>query len=220
MPLDYEDVARYLKSGLSPETQDWCDRLDDYAYRWSIHGSLWEQDWTFHPRGYGETWTPADEADLQALNAHRATALRELLALRQALRAAATTGEMAVALRDFLEAIHLRERLRREAESRLARGENQAAQTLSQLYDILCRSLEQVWLVLGPTPRSGEEFSRLMRTLLGQYQVGTIPAGLDQVYAGPLLDLRQRQSRCLLVLGAEDGAFPGLPGRRGSSDGR
>lgn len=214
-PLDYEDVARYLKSGLSPETQDWCDRLDDYAYRWSIRGSLWEQDWTFHPRGYGETWTPADEADLQALNGHRASALRELLALRQALRASATTGEMAVALRDFLEAIHLRERLRREAESRLARGENQAAQTLSQLYDILCRSLEQVWLMLGPTPRSGEEFARLMRTLLGQYQVGTIPAGLDQVYAGPLLDLRQRQSRCLLVLGAEDGAFPAYRGAEG-----
>lgn len=214
-PLDYEDGALYLKSGLPREERDWCDRLDGYAYRWNLHGSLWEQDWTFHPRGYGETWTAEDEAALAALNAHRQSALAELFTLRRALRTAATTGEMTLALADFLDAVELRERLSREAELRMAAGENQMAQELRQLYDILRDSLEQLWLTLGSTPRTADGFTRLVRTLLSQYRVGTIPAGLDQVTAGPLLDLRQRRTKHLLVLGAADGAFPAYRGAEG-----
>ena len=214
-PLDYEDAALYLKSGLPLEDRDWCDRLDGYAFRWNLHGSLWEQDWTFHPRGYGEDWTDGDRAALAALNTHRQTALAELLTLRRAIRAAGTTGEMTLALADFLDAVQLRERLAREAEARLAAGENQMAQELRQLYDILRDCLEQLWLALGPTPRTPDGFVRLVRTLLSQYAVGTIPAGLDQVLAGPLPDLRQRRTKHLLVLGTADGAFPAYRGAEG-----
>src|SRR5699024_2229588 len=146
---------------------------------------------------------------------HRQTALAELLTLRRAIRAAGTTGEMTLALADFLDAVQLRERLAREAEARLAAGENQMAQELRQLYDILRDCLEQLWLALGPTPRTPDGFVRLVRPLLSQYAVGTIPAGLDQVLAGPLPDLRQRRTKHLLVLGTADGAFPAYRGAEG-----
>ena len=214
-PMDYEDVARYLKSGLPQLSRDCLDRLDDYAYRWRIRGSQWEQPWTFHPRGYGEVMHPEDEAALSDLNRWRVEALTPLFTLRRAMRAASNTGEMVLALQDFLETVALRTRLSEEAARRAAAGQGQLAQELSQLYDILCTSMEQMYLTLGTVPRSGDGLCRLWRTLLTQYQVGTIPAGLDQVYAGALADLRQRRTRHLLVLGAADGAFPAYKGAEG-----
>ncbi len=131
-----------------------------------------------------------------------------LFTLRSALRACANTGDMVLAFYDFLEALDLRRRLEAQANQRLAQGQGQAAQELLQLYEILRQSLEQTWLILGKTPRTPEDFFQLYRTLLTQYRVGTIPAGLDQVYISALPDLRQRTTAHLLVLGASDGSFP------------
>lgn len=207
-PLDYEDAALYLKSGFPPVSRNSCDLLDDYAYRWNLRGSQWEKPWELHPRGYGEAWTEEDLKKLEALNADRKTALAPLLCLRQALKCAKNTGEMVLALDRFLETVGLRQQLEEKANSWQAEGNGQAAQELAQLYEILRQSLEQIWLVLGQTVRSPEDFCRLYRLLLTQYRVGTIPAGLDQIYVSDLPDLRHRLTKHLLVLGADEGRFP------------
>lgn len=214
-PMDYEDVALYLKSGLPPLERDRCDRLDLYAYLWNLRGGQWERPWELHPRGFGEPWTEADEAALVQLNQDKAQALGDLFRLRAALRACANTGGMVLAFYDFLEALDLRRRLEEEANARMAEGQGQAAQELLQLYEILRQSLEQTWLILGKTPRTPEDFFQLYRTILTQYRVGTIPAGLDQIYISSLPDLRQRTTDYLLVLGASDGSFPAYQSAEG-----
>lgn len=203
-PMDYEDVALYLKSGLPLLAKDRCDRLDCYAYLWNLHAGQWEQDWELHPGGFGENWTDDDRAKLAELNADREIALRPLLRLRAGLLKAKNTGEMVVCLYDFLEEVQLRERLENKA-NELG---GQMGQELFQLYDILRQSLEQTWMIVGSTVRMPDDFFRLYRSVLTQYHVATIPAGLDQVYVGALQDLRQKKTRHLLVLGASDGSFP------------
>lgn len=203
-PMDYEDVALYLKSGLPLLEQDRCDRLDCYAYLWNLHGRQWERPWELHPRGFGELWTDEDRAQLEQLNEDRQTALEPLLALRTGLYQAKTTGDMVLQLHRFLETLQLRQRLEQFAQ---AHG-GQLGQELSQLHEILLQSLEQTWLILGKTQRTPDDFSKLYRSILTQYQVGTIPAGLDQVYVSALPELRQKRTRHLLVLGAADGSFP------------
>lgn len=207
-PLDYEDAALYLKSGLPLLEQDRCDQLDLYAYRWNLRGSQWETSWELHPRGFGELWTEQDRAELAELNDGRERAFSPLIHLRRRLRASQNTGEMVLALDAFLEELQLRQRLEQKANRCLASGQGQAAQELIQLYEIVRQSLEQTWLILGQTTRSPEDFCRLYRLLLTQYRVGTIPAGLDQVHISDLPDLRYRTTKHLLVLGASDGSFP------------
>lgn len=203
-PMEYEDVALYLKSGLPLLERDRCERLDGYAYRWNLRGGQWERTWELHPRGFGQTWLPEDHQALETLNTDRKTALEPLLRLRHALNAAGNTGEMVRALHRFLEELNLRQRL----EERANAFGGQLGQELVQLHDILCDSLEQTWLILRDTVRSPEDFVKLYRSVLSQYHVGTIPAGLDQIYVGTVADLRSKQVRHLLVLGAMDGNFP------------
>lgn len=207
-PLDYAAAAVYLKSGLPLLDRDRCDRLDCYAYRWNLRGAQWDKPLEFHPRGFGLDWLEDDREELARLEADRQTAMGPLLRLRGTLKTAADTGEMVLAVHGFLEDIRLRQRLEKQASDHAAAGRGQLAQEIAQLYEILCVSLEQMWLILGRTVRSSDDFYRMYRLLLTQYQVGTIPAGLDQVHISSVADLRQRNSPHLLVLGAADGVFP------------
>ena len=57
-------------------------------------------------------------------------------------------------------------------------------------------------------PLSQEDFGRLFRRMLSQYDVGTIPVALDRVTAGDFDRMRRRSIRHLLVLGASDERLP------------
>lgn len=206
--MEYEDVALYLKSGLPLLELDRCDRLDNYAYLWNLRGSRWSSEWKLHPRGFGEAMTDEDAACLEKLNADRVIAMRPLLRLRKGLLEAKNTGDMVLALHQFTEDVNLRERLENKANEYAAQGLGQSAQELMQIYEILIQSMEQTWLTLGQTVRTADDFCRLYQMVLTQYQVATVPAGLDQVHVSDLPDLRNRQTKHLLVLGAGDGSFP------------
>lgn len=203
-PMDYEDVSVYLKSGLPQLDRDSCDRLDCYAYLWNLRGNQWERPWELHPGGFGAIMTDEDRAKLLKLNEDKTVALGPLFRLRSGLQQAGDTGAMVVCFYDFLEELQLRQRLEQQANE----TGGQLGQELYQLYDILRQSLEQTWLIVGNTARTPDDFARLYRSILTQYHISTIPAGIDQVYVGALQDMRQRRTGHLLVLGASDGSFP------------
>lgn len=213
--LDYEDVALYLKSGLPTLERDRCDRLDNYAYRWNLHGSKWDKALENHPRGFGLPWEETDRCLLRQLDADRQTVMEPLLTLRKRLFATVRTGMMAKAFYEFLEELKLRQRLEREAEIQQEKGNGRLAQELSQLFELIVQSLEQAWSVIGDTTRSPDDFYQLYQMLLSQYDVGTIPAGLDQIQISDLPDLRYRSTEYLFVLGASDGTFPSYRGGEG-----
>lgn len=202
--LDYEDMAEYLKSGLTCLERDRCDRLDCYAYMWKLRGSQWLQPLELHPRGFGIEWTEDDRELLEQLNNDKDCAFLPLFRLREALFAADNTGEMVLAVYHFLEELELDKRLEEQA-NRLG---GQTGQELVQIFELLCQSLEQTWFILQNSVRSADDFVKLYRTVLTQYHVGTIPAGVDQIYVGSLQDLRSKRVRHLLVLGGSDGNFP------------
>lgn len=206
--MTYEDVAVYLKSGLPLAERKQCDRLDNYAHLWNLCGNAWDSVWTLHPRGFAQIMTDENREYLQRLNYDRAVVLQPLLDLRKGMMRAKNTGDMVMAAYEFLENCNLRERLETRAAQCEAAGQGQAAQELTQIYELLIQALEQTWLTLGQTERGAEDFCRLFQLVLTQYQVATIPAGLDQVHISDLPDLRYRQTEHLLVLGACDGKFP------------
>jgi len=206
--MDYDDFTVYLKSWLPELDPDTCDRLDNYAFQWSISGKQWEAEWTLHPRGFGELWNETDWEDLRQLNLAKEQAFGNLFVLRRAIFRAKTVEEMVFALYEYFEAVRLRGRLEEQTNRLLAQGQMQKAQEISQIYEVLCQSLEQLWLISGQSVKTPEDFSNLYRLLLTQYKIGTIPAGLDQIHVSDLPDLRHRVTKHLFVLGCSDGLLP------------
>ena len=203
-----EPVMEYLKSAFSPLTPDACDRVQKYAYFWNIHGSQWTKDWELHPDGYGEEWNDESREQLDRLNLWREAGLSPLAALRTALFEAKDVAQQVRALANFLETIELRQTLQEQTETFAKAGNMQQAQQTGQLYDSLLSALTQMELVMGSSVLTPEQFAELFSMLLGCYQVGTIPASVDQVQVGLLSDFRHRAFRNLLILGAQEELLP------------
>ena len=212
---DQRLVFRYLRSALSPLSMDECDLVENYAIVWSIRGNRWTSAWEYHPEGLGGQWDETSRSALERLDHLRALAIGPLERLRQAFRQATRMSEQVEALYTFLEETALEERLDMLADRLAASGDDRETQILDQLWDILIGALEQLYDVLGDTHWNAEHFTRLLRTLLSQYDVGTIPPVLDAVQIGPISAMRCHEQKHLIVLGAQEGSLPGYPGSTG-----
>ena len=211
--MDAESVSEYLKSGYSQISADEADRLENYGYVWNLRGTRWEAPFDRNPGGLQKDENVDHalvEKQLAALNRSRELAIAPLGALRRSLQEAANTAEQIEALERFLREIRLAEALEEKTGRLVEQGKAQQAQELSQLYEILLSTMEQIYGVLGKTVRSPDEFFRLFRAALTQNTVGTVPAALDNVRVGALSSIRNLRVKHLLILGASDGLLPSL----------
>ena len=207
--FDSKDILRYLKSPLSPLPLEVCDKLENYVHLWDIRGKKWTSDWKMHPEGLVEEWSSTNIADLEFLNEARKFAMTPIVHFLESLKKSRQLSEQVDAIYQFLEDIHLQERLTDFAEQLDSVGDNRSAQIMSQLWEILLSALEQMDAALGESHWDNESFSRLFRLLLSQYDVGTIPPVLDSLVVGSVTALRCQEVKHLIVLGALEGKFPG-----------
>ncbi len=204
----YEELFRYLKTGLTGLDDEERDLLENYALTWDLKGSAWtrKKPWDMHPEGYGRAFTDEDRAFVERLDGLRRRVIAPLEALR---KAPDKTGKgRALALYRLLEDIGLPARLAQRADSLDRRGERTAAAQYRQLWDILVGGLEQCALLLGDTELELEEFSRLFSLVLSQYDVGAIPVSLDAVTVGDAPRMAHKEVKVLFLLGADSGAVP------------
>lgn len=213
--FDQRSVVRYLRSALSGMDPDTCDRVENYAFLWGIRGNRWLQEWENHPDGLGVDWTEDDRQRLEKLNQARKKFLAPLEDLRQSLRGAVSLSQQVLGLYTFLEKVDMERRLEQMARELDGQGGKRDAQILNQLWEILLSALEQLYDVLGDTHWEPEHFVRLLRLLLSQYDVGTIPPVLDVSQLGPVSAMRCHAGKHLILLGAQEGNLPGYSGSTG-----
>ena len=210
---EYEDMFRYLKTGLAGLTPEECDLLENYALTWEIHGGMWlrEEPWTANPDGYGAPWDEARTETLAAVNALREKVRGPLLALSDGLKAGESCMGKVEALYGFMERLGLQSALEEKIARLQEAGELQAAEETAQLWTILCGVLDQFAGTLGGEPMDTEEFARLLRLVLTRYSVGTIPASLDQVTVSEISRNDRHAVKYLFLLGANDSVLPAVP---------
>ncbi len=215
--FEYEDVFRCLKTGLAGLSMEECDLLENYALKWELRGAMWtrEAPWTAHPDGYGVDWTDEARARLEAVNALRARVQGAFLRLKQGVGGSGAAEKKVRALYDYLEEVNLPETLQAQTEQLFAAGDAQRAEETAQLWGILCGVLDQFVEILGDTTLDAEEFASLMRLILTQYSVGTIPVTLDAVNLCEMTRNDRHTVRALFLLGANDGVLPAAENRGG-----
>ncbi len=209
---EYEDMFQWLKTGLAGLSAEECDLLENYVIRWQIHGSMWlrDTDWTDHPAGYGGIWDEAQQARLEEINALRRRVCAPLCKLAEGLKAGETAREKVEALYTFLESLSLQQSLEQQMEQQTADGRLQDAEETAQLWEILCGVLDQFVEILGDEPMDLDEFTRLLRQILTQYSIGTIPVSLDQVSVSEITRNDRHTVRHLIFLGANDHVLPAV----------
>ena len=204
----YENVFRYLKTGLTDLSQADRDELENYVLRWDIRSSRWTQSkpWSWHPRGYGYKLEQEDTLLLERLDEMRRRVTQPLEKLRKNTNK--TGSGQAIALYTFMEEIGLPVRLENRVEQLKKDGEPALADEYRQLWEILCGGLEQCARLLGDEEMELAEFAPLLKLVLSQYDVGSIPVSLDRVTAGETTRQTGHVVRVLFLLGADDATIP------------
>ena len=208
--FEYEDVFRCLKTGMAGISTAECDILENYVIRWEIRGSMWlrDTDWTASPDGYGAELNETRRQRLAEVNAVRRRVRELFTGLSEGLKTGITVRDKAEALYRFAESAEVPETLKQQTEALYDDGQVQLAEEYSQLWRIFCDVLDQFVELLGDVEVDGQEFARLLRLVLSQYAVATIPATLDQVKVTPLTRKDRHTVRHLFLLGANDNVLP------------
>ncbi len=208
--FEYEDVFRCLKTGMAGITAAECDVLENYVIRWEIRGGMWlrETDWTASPDGYGAELNEVRRQRLAEVNAVRRRVRGLFYDLSEGLKAGETVRDKAEVLYRFAESAGVPETLERQTAALYDDGQVQLAEEYRQLWSIFCGVLDQFVELLGDVEVDGQEFARLLRLVLSQYAVATIPATLDQVKVTPITRNDRHTVRHLFLLGANDNVLP------------
>ncbi|MBR5390123.1 MAG: PD-(D/E)XK nuclease family protein [Clostridia bacterium] len=205
--LTYPAVIDWLRCGLCGLSRDEIDRLENYCALWRVKGGAWFASFESPTCGYDNP--AADEpqrlADIEAL---RVKTAKLLLPLREELRKCATGSDYAAALIRHLDRIGLEEGLQERCKAlNLSGWERESAET-AQLYQILQTALEQFSAAMQGVSMDRREFFRLLKLMLRQYDISTIPPTLDSVLAVGFERFSAERVRHVLVVGCVEGAFP------------
>ena len=214
---EYEDMFRWLKTGLAGLTDEECDKLENYVIRWDIHGSMWlrEEDWTANPDGWQEGFSAEQSLRLAEINDLRRRVGGPLGRLSYAMKdQSGATGKLR-ALWYFLEEIGLARQLEERTAALEQLGQLQQAREYSQLWEILCGVMDQFADTLEDMSMDQESFARLFKLVLTQYNVGTIPVSLDQVHVTQITRNDRHRVKCLFLMGANDHVLPAVQSSTG-----
>ena len=207
---DVDDVAGYMRTGLTGLSVEECDELENYLFLWQLRAPAWEResDWRQHPDGYGKPFDAGTEERLARINTLRRRLGEPLRRFARSAKLAHTAAGQASALSSLLLDLKLNERLAERAAALSASGREELAAETAQLWEITVSALEQSAAVLGDDAMEADEFGRLFTLMLSRCDVGTIPVSLDRVSAGDFDRMRRRDIRHLIVLGASEQRLP------------
>ena len=206
----YEDVFHYLKTGMAGISMEDCDLLENYVLKWDIRGKMWtrKEPWIAHPDGYGAEMTENAKMQLERLNCVRDGVRAPLLRLKEALSERKTAEGKISALYRFLIDIDLPEQLRAKTEAFDQMGEKKLAEEYAQIWKLLCDVMDQFVFILGDVEVDEKEFLRLLKLILTQYDIGTIPVALDQVSITEITRNDRSSYQYVFLLGANDHVIP------------
>ncbi|MCL2493740.1 MAG: hypothetical protein FWF33_06845, partial [Clostridiales bacterium] len=199
----FQDIFRWIRTGLVPiETGD-AEELENYALRYNLRGGAWGKPLRYGRGIYEETrFARIEEA------AHRIAALLDAFAARFAeggKTAAARTEGLRMYLREDAK---LQDRIDALAAELEEAGEADYAAEMRGVWDVIQNLFDQIAFSLGALPMSAEEFTVVLRAGFSSVKMGVLPPTSDAITVGTMQRTRTGRAKAVFVLGANDGLLP------------
>ena len=205
-----DDLLELLKTGVSGFTAQEISDLENYAFLWRLSGPGWKEEWTRHPRGFGQELTEEDTEELQRLNALRRRLITPLLAFAAATKDA-SGAQMSEAVFRLLVDFSLEETLPEYCAVLEAAGDDALAARQVRVWELLMELLDQFHSILGDRKITRERYYYLLKEVLAKEDISEIPQTVDEVLFGTAEQVRQSSPKAVFLLGASQGDFPLIP---------
>lgn len=194
----------------SPISDSRCEKLENYALRYQITGNKWRKDFTYGTYdAYGNV--SADlEQELEAINQTRRAFMTFMNRFEKTFQSCHSVRQKSEALYYFLRddaripdmALALTEELK-------AAGAHEYALETAQVWNVIVATLEQAAELSGDLRVDEDTYIQMLTAGFEAEEVGVIPSTMDQVIVGTLQRTRTGRLKALLIMGFNDGVWPG-----------
>ncbi len=191
-----EQIFRLLKCGLSGYGLTDISELENYCYRWSIDGKMWESEFT------------GDDIASQRPEEMRKVLIRPLMTLKRKLRENNTAQEVCALLYDYLKKNGVEQNLALLMDRLIREDRDNDAAELKRLWSCLMDILDSVADTLKDEILPFREIADIMRSMIGRIKYSLPPQTLDAVTAASARTARLSEPKIIFVMGASEGDLP------------
>ncbi|MCR5098285.1 MAG: PD-(D/E)XK nuclease family protein [Lachnospiraceae bacterium] len=198
----YDDVIGFLRTGLADVSSEDTDLMDQYLYRTGIRGkSSFSKTFMIRPSEFSED-------ELSRVNELRHIIYDHFEPLIHIYYETTPVSEKTAALRSFLEAYGIREKLEEKRAFFEEQHDEKRAMEYGMVYDSVIELFEKMDALLPDIDVSGRQFSDILTSGLEAVSLGTIPQDPDRVLFGDVERTRLSGIKRLFLIGANDGVIP------------
>ncbi|MGI5912697.1 MAG: helicase-exonuclease AddAB subunit AddB [Syntrophomonadaceae bacterium] len=205
----YEDIFRYLKTGLGPLNYDACEKLENYVLENGVRGNKWK-----------EVFSRGKEEYLEELNYYRQEVILPLEKLKNALSFEKNFSGYTRVIYDYLESMEVQVKLQQWIDEMRVQELYEIEHEYSQIWNIVIETFDQMIEFLGDQQGSLKEYIDILEAGFSSHELGLIPSTVDQVLVGNIKRSKCHNIKALFVLGINDGIIPAVNSQEGvlSSD--
>lgn len=194
----YEDVFRFIKTGLTDLSKDECEILENYVLRYGISGDKWLEDFIYE----------GEDFDLEHINDIRRKFIQHIITFRNKVKHGKNINDLTIYLFEFLSDMELKTKLSILIDKQKEKGYLDLVNENTQIWNILMEVFDQLVEILGENRVSLKEYTKILESGLAEYEIGIIPPTIDQVLVGSLDRSRSHDIKALFVIGVNDGILP------------
>lgn len=191
-----EQIFRLLKCGLSGYGLTDISDLENYCYRWSIDGKMWESEFT------------GDDAASGRPEEMRKSLIRPLMTLKRKLREKNTAREVCGLLYGYLKKAGVEQNLAILMDRLIKEDRDNDASELKRLWGCLMDVLDSVADTLKDEILPFREIADIMRSMIGKIKYSLPPQTIDAVTAASARTARLSEPKIIFVMGASEGNLP------------
>ena len=197
------DVIRLLKTGLGPVTWDQTEKLENYAIRYKIRGSMWKKPFR---RGAAELGSE----EFEELESCRQQIETLVSGFAEGYKKSRKAGDKIKALYDFLtEQAAIPEKLEALVKEQTEAGYMDIASETAQAWNYIVSVLDQMMQIMGDEEVSDDVFVQILEAGFGAIEIGILPPTADGLVMGTMQRTRAGRPGYTLVLSANEGVLPG-----------
>ncbi len=201
----YESVFNYIKTGFLSLSQEEIYEFENYCLKWDIKYSKWYKgEWNFH-----------DEDDKNREKIARFKEIRHivvdpLIKFKEGLLGTNSAKDITTRLYNFLIENEVDRRLQEKEEELISIGKSDIASEYETSWKIIVKVLDEIVLVFGDEKISFDRYMQILKTGLGNSDLGKIPGTQDQVIMGDIDRSRSHKIKTVFIIGLNDGMFPSV----------
>lgn len=209
-----ENILTILKTGMTAIPDDDICMLENYAFLWDLKGSDWKKPFTKSIEGFVERNPEKSREVLNVLENHRQLVYNTITSMRDKMKNG-DGADMTRAVYGMLEDFGSFERVKELSVYLEKSGEHILSEEEIRVWDMMIELLNTLYETLNGWYITPQKFYDLVKLIISQESISTIPITIDEVTLGNADTVRPGSPKVVFVIGAVDGVFPKTPSESG-----